>query len=192
MPKNSLFSARETRHREKPLERVRRGLLEQVSGDVIELGAGDGKSLPFYPYGSMNSLTLVDMRFSKLTKSHDFGHLPVTIISQRPDVLPFERHSFDHACLFLALSSMPEPYRALAELRRTLRPGGSVLFIEYLRPRGAAGLLFDSASLVRSVTTRGGVSLSRNVISMLEVAGFRICGLSRCGNLYVYGHAERI
>ena len=177
--------------RENVLQTVRRAMLATVSGDVIELGAGDGKSLPYYPYQNLHSLTLVDLRFSKSAHNFDVQQVPVTFVHRKLDDLPFDKHSFDCACLFFALSSTNEPYRVLAALRRTLRPGARVLFIDYLRPVGPAALLFDSASMLRRVATRGR-SLNRNVSTMLEVSGFRIISAARCGSIFVYGEAELI
>ena len=119
--------------RENVLQTVRRAMLATVSGDVIELGAGDGKSLPYYPYQNLRSLTLVDPRFSKSAHNFDVQQVPVTFVHRRIDDLPFDKHSFDCACLFFALSSTTEPYRVLASLRGTLRPGARILFIDYLR-----------------------------------------------------------
>ena len=177
--------------RENVLQTVQRAMLATVSGDVIELGAGDGKSLPYYPYQNLHSLTLVDLRFSKSAHNFDVQQVPVTFVHRKLDDLPFDKHSFDCACLFFALSSTNEPYRVLAALRRTLRPGARVLFIDYLRPVGPAALLFDSASMLRRVATRGR-SLNRNVSTMLEVSGFRIISAARCGSIFVYGEAELI
>ena len=177
--------------RENVLQTVRRAMLATVSGDVIELGAGDGKSLPYYPYQNLHSLTLVDLRFSKSAHNFDVQQVPVTFVHRKLDDLPFDKHSFDCACLFFALSSTNEPYRVLAALRRTLRPGARVLFIDYLRPVGPAALLFDSASMLRRVATRGR-SLNRNVSTMLEVSGCRIISAARCGSIFVYGEAELI
>ena len=61
--------------RENVLQTVRRGMLANVSGDVIELGAGDGKSLPYYPYQNLDSLTLVDARFSRSVHKQDMRHM---------------------------------------------------------------------------------------------------------------------
>ena len=177
--------------RENVLQTVRRAMLATVSGDVIELGAGDGKSLPYYPYQNLHSLTLVDSRFSKSVHNFNVQQVPVTFVHRKIDDLPFDKHSFDCACLFFALSSTTEPYCVLAALRRILRPGARVLFIDYLRPAGPAALLFDSASLLRRVATRGR-SLSRNVANMLEISGFRVISAARCGSIFVYGEAELI
>ena len=171
---------------------VRRALLSSVFGDVIELGAGDGKSLPYYPYRSMTSLTLVDRRFSKAVHRHEFGETPVTLLTRLPDTLPFDKCTFDCACLFFALSELAEPYRALSELRRILRPGGRVLFLDHTRPSGPASILFNGVNLLQRVTSRGTVNRNRNIPAMLEVAGFHIVNISSPGGMMVFGEAERI
>ncbi|NLT58114.1 MAG: class I SAM-dependent methyltransferase [Clostridiales bacterium] len=192
MPAKRLLPMLPSPRRGRMLQSVRQALLSTVDGDVIELAAGDGKSLPYYPYDRLSSLTLVDKKLGKQIHSHDFGAIPVTLLSQAPDPLPFDKCSFDHACLFFTLSAIPEPYRTLAELKRILRPGGRVLFLDYTRPYGPSGLMFDSYTLMRRVVSRGAVNPSRNAVNMLEVAGFRINSICQCGGHYIYGEAEKV
>lgn len=176
--------------KENLLTTIRRAMLAQVSGDVIELGGGDGMSVPYYPLDRVTSLTIVDRRFFAGVREHDFDQVPVNFILQTKDKLPLENSSFDFGCVFFALSSMKDPYCALCELRRLLRPGGQVQFLDFYRPGGPAGFAFDGANLIRKVTTKG--SISRNVISMLEVSGFQIETVSRCGHIFVCGSAKRL
>ena len=75
--------------RENVLQTVRRAMLATVSGDVIELGAGDGKSLPYYPYQNLRSLTLVDPRFSKSAHNFDVQQVPVTFVHRRIDAVSY-------------------------------------------------------------------------------------------------------
>ncbi len=176
--------------KENLLTTIRRAMLAQVSGDVIELGGGDGQSAPFFPLDRVTSLTIVDGRFSPGVREHDFDQVPVNFIVQTKDKLPLDNCSFDFACLFFALSSMKDPYCALCELRRLLRSDGQVQFLDFYRPGGPAGIVFDGANLIRKVATKG--SINRNIISMLEVSGFQIETVSRCGSIFVCGSAKKI
>ena len=176
--------------KENVLMTVRKVMLSQVSGDVIEIGGGSGRSVPYFPLERITSLTIADRRFSDGVKEIDFGSVPVTFVTQTKDKLPLNNCSYDVGCLFLALTSMKDPYFALYELRRLLRPSGQVLFMEFYRPTGPAGLVFDGANLVRRVVARG--NLNRNIITMLEVAGFQVESVSRCGNIFIYGSARKI
>ena len=174
-----------------PVTAARRSLLSSVYGDVIELYARDGRSLPYYPVGQLRSLTLVDRRFSKSIYKKDFGKLPVTLLQRLPETLPFDDCSFDCACLFFALSSTTEPYRVLSELRRTLRPGGRLLFIEYARPSGPAALLFNGINTLQRIVATRSVNRGRNTLTVLEVAGFRVSKVGVLGGRLLYGEAAK-
>ncbi len=175
--------------RESVLITVRKAMLSQVSGDVIELCGGNGRSLPYFPIEHMSSLTVVDNRFSTAVKEFDFGRLPVTFVPNTNSKLPISNCSYDYACVFLALSAIKEPYVALAEIRRVLRPGGQILFMEYDRPRGFAGLVFDGTHFFKSLTSQG--SVKRNIMKMLDVAGFKVENVASCGRIFLYGVATK-
>lgn len=99
----------------------------------MEIGIGSGLNLPFYP-GSITRLSGVDpsaellsMARRKLTALP----FPVELFFRSAEDLPSDDRSFDTAVLTWTLCSIADPMQALAEVKRVLRPGGRLLFVEH-------------------------------------------------------------
>ncbi|WP_168627463.1 class I SAM-dependent methyltransferase [Cryobacterium sp. BB307] len=112
----------------------RRRLLSTANGRVLEIGAGTGLNLSHYP--AIDELVLaepsepmaqrLETRRSKLGRS-------AQIVAAPAEELPFEDGSFDTVVSTLVLCTVLDSERALAEVRRVLRPGGRLLFCEHVR-----------------------------------------------------------
>ncbi len=110
-------------------------LLSQASGRVLELGAGTGLNLPYYP-DEIEELTLtepaapmlprLERRLRKLGRD---GRVVVATAEE----LPFDDDSFDTVVSTLVLCTVDDPRRAIDETARVLRPGGKLLFLEHVR-----------------------------------------------------------
>src|SRR5499427_3841155 len=117
------------------LRELRRGLLAAAAGDVIEIGAGTGANLPFYQPG-VTSLTITEPEPPMLRRleRRSREQAPLAKLLRAPaEDLPFEDDSFDVAVSTLVLCSVDDQPRAVRELRRVLRPGGRLVFLEHLR-----------------------------------------------------------
>jgi SAM-dependent methyltransferase len=117
------------------LQAHRQALLADLKGQVLEVGAGTGSNLPFYP-AEVESLTLTEPDIAMVRRlSSRLPHdAPAARLLRAPaEDLPFEPDSFDVAVSVLVLCSVDDQPRALRELRRVLRPGGLLLFIEHVR-----------------------------------------------------------
>jgi ubiquinone/menaquinone biosynthesis C-methylase UbiE len=113
----------------------RERLLAGAAGDVIEIGAGTGLNLPCYG-PDVRSLTMTEPSPPMLRRLEGKvrEHRPSATVLRAPaEDLPFNDHSFDVAVSTLVLCGVDDQPRALRELRRVLRPGGQLLFIEHLR-----------------------------------------------------------
>ena len=117
------------------LRDLRQGLLAAAAGDVIEIGAGTGANLPCYGPG-VTSLTLTELEppMVRRLERHAREQAPRAKILRAPaEDLPFEDGTFDVAVSTLVLCGVSDQPRALRQLRRVLRPGGRLLFIEHVR-----------------------------------------------------------
>jgi len=119
------------------LREMRRQLLAQARGRVLEVGAGTGLNLAHYPEG-IESLTLVepDPHMSKQLRPK-LARVPleVEVVEAPAERLPFEDDSFDTVVVTLVLCTVPDQNAALAEIGRVLKPGGRFLFLEHVRSR---------------------------------------------------------
>jgi len=114
----------------------RRALLAAAHGRVVELGAGTGLNLAHYPPGGIEELVLVEPEEAmarRLRRRLASSPLPARVISARGESLPLPDGHFDVAVATLVLCTVGDPTRTLSELRRVLRPGGRLLFLEHVR-----------------------------------------------------------
>jgi ubiquinone/menaquinone biosynthesis C-methylase UbiE len=117
------------------LRAFRERLLAGLSGDVLEIGGGTGANLPCYG-PAITSLTLTEpqppmlRRLERTAREH---HPSAKVLRAPAEDLPFDDHTFDVAVSTLVLCGVDDQPRALRELRRVLRPGGQLLFIEHVR-----------------------------------------------------------
>ncbi len=116
-------------------------LLANANGEVLEIGAGTGANLGHYPvgpasHGTITHLELTEPDPAMLARLH--AKLPVSAVpsahatAASADALPFDAGRFDTAVATLVLCSVPDLQATLAELRRVLKPGGRLLFLEHV------------------------------------------------------------
>jgi ubiquinone/menaquinone biosynthesis C-methylase UbiE len=117
------------------LRAFRQGLLAGAKGHVIEIGGGTGANLPFYG-PAVEALTMTEPELPMLRRLERKvrEQAPATKVLRAPaEDLPFDDDTFDVAVSTLVLCGVDDQPRALRELRRVLRPGGQLLFIEHVR-----------------------------------------------------------
>src|SRR5690348_12746628 len=121
------------------LRALRERLLAGAGGDVLEIGGGTGANLPWYG-PAVGSLTITEpeppmlRRLERRVREHSASqHGPAPRVVRAPaEDLPFGDGSFDTAVSTLVLCGVRDQPRALRELRRVLRPGGRLLFLEHV------------------------------------------------------------
>jgi len=150
-------------------------LLADASGRVLEVGGGTGANLPFYG-PDVESLTITEPEPSMLRR------LEPRVREQSPDTkvlrapaedLPFEDNTFDVAVSTLVLCGVDNQARALGELRRVLRPGGQLIFIEHVRSDepGLARWQDRLNGLIRLVAC---CDCNRRTLDSIQAEGFEV------------------
>jgi len=117
------------------LGELRQKLLADASGRVLEVGSGTVANLPYYGPG-VESLTVTEPEPAMLRRLEQRvrEQAPRAKVVRAPaEQLPFEDDAFDVAVSTLVLCGVDDQARALGELRRVLRPGGRLIFIEHVR-----------------------------------------------------------
>ncbi|MER5992262.1 class I SAM-dependent methyltransferase [Streptomyces viridosporus] len=159
------------------MARVRRRLLGGLSGRVIEVGAGNGLNFAHYP-GTVSEVVAIEperiLRKSAVEAALR-AQVPVDVAPGAAEALPVKSEAFDAAVLSLVLCSVRDVRRALAELRRVLRPGGELRFFEHGRGGGRV-MTFTQRALDRTVwpPLAGGCHLARDPVGALREAGFEL------------------
>lgn len=163
------------------LSKRREELLAAAKGRVLEIGAGTGANLAFYP-DAVTTLTLAEPEapMAKRLARRVAGHSRSAQIVEAPaEQLPFADASFDTVVVTLVLCTVGGPARALAEIRRVLAPGGRLLFLEHIRS--------DDSQIARWQDRLNGVNriiahgchCNRATLGAIRDAGFTIIELTR-------------
>lgn len=117
------------------------------SSSILEVGAGTGANFPYYPMeasGAASELSGKMLLVARTKRKPDSIHL----IQNSAEALPFADASFDAAFATLVFCSVASPQTAFAELRRVVRPHGTVALLEHVRPeRWLLGPVFDALNL---------------------------------------------
>lgn len=155
----------------------RERVLAQAQGRVLEIGIGSGANLPLYTDRTTDVLGLEP--HPKLLKmaSRNAGHVPTELIEGSAETIPLEDSSVDTVVTTWTLCSIPDVTKALAEMRRVLKPDGRLLFVEHgLSPDDGVRKWQNRLTPVwRKIA--GGCHLDRPIRPLIENAGFRISRL---------------
>lgn len=112
---------------------LRRELLAGLHGEVVEVGAGNGMNFAHYPRAVTRVVAVEPEPYLRGLALRAAGRAPVavTVVPGTADRLPLPEGSVDAAVLCLVLCALPDRPAALAELRRVLRPGAELRFLEH-------------------------------------------------------------
>jgi ubiquinone/menaquinone biosynthesis C-methylase UbiE len=155
---------------------LRQRVCAGLQGRVVEIGFGSGHNVPFYPATVQRVAAIEPSALSWKLAQERVAASPVTIEQSGLDgqSLAFPDDSFDSALSTWTLCTIPDPVLALTEVRRVLRPGGALHFLEH-------GLAPDQnverwQRRLEPLNKRiaGGCHLTRPILDLLESAGFTV------------------
>lgn len=158
------------------MTRLRERYVSQAVGNVLEIGIGSGLNLPHYT-AAVTSITGVDPAAALTAKAAERAAAiaqPVEVLGVSGEQMPCASQSFDTVVCTWTLCSIPEPAQAVAEMRRVLRPGGKLLFVEHGRSDepGVARWQRRIEPLWKKLA--GGCHLTRRPEELLSAGGFNI------------------
>jgi len=160
----------------KTAEPLRQRVCAGLAGDVIEIGFGSGLNVPFYPMqiARVAAVEPADLGWKLAEKRL----MATSVMVQRSGLdgqsLPFPDHSFDAALSSWTLCTIPDVGAALRELRRVLKPGGSLHFVEHgLAPDEPVRLWQRRLDPIEK-RLFGGCHFTRPIVELVTTAGFTI------------------
>lgn len=162
--------------RQRNLIAYRRRVISAADGRVLEIGIGSGLNLPLYSgntkqvIGLDPSLRLLQMA----SRARATALRPVELLEGSAEAIPLEDKSIDTVVTTWTLCSIPDAAKALAEMRRVLRPSGQLLFVEHGRSPDAGVRRWQDRLTPIWKRIGGGCHLNREIAELIGNAGFRM------------------
>lgn len=153
---------------------MRRRIVPRARGIVVEVGFGSGLNLPYYDPMRVDLLIGIepDAAMIELAQEElDKMAFPAELRRGVGEKLPLKNAMADTVMVTYAFCTIPEPAKALDEIRRVLKPGGKLLFCEHARAQGWRGSLQRGLNGAWSGLF-GGCNLTRDPVAAIEAAGF--------------------
>lgn len=161
----------------KDVQRQRAQLLPLAQGKVLEIGIGTGRNLPFYDRQKLGSLQGLDpagqMNPKARRRAREAG-LDVELITISAEEIPAESRTYDTVVCTFTLCTIPDPVKALREMRRVLKPDGKLLFCEHGRSPELSVNRWQDRLTPWWKPIAGGCHLNRDVRTMLRQGGYAI------------------
>ncbi|MGH8635487.1 MAG: class I SAM-dependent methyltransferase [Burkholderiales bacterium] len=165
--------------RNKEARRYRERVIPRARGRVLEVGAGSGLNLPFYGNEVDHLFALepspeLRKMAGRRTRSARFT---VEFLDRTAEEIPLERAIVDTVVTTWTLCTIPDPIRALQEMKRVLKPAGLLLFVEHgLAPEpGVQAWQHRLNPLWNHIG--GGCNLDRKIDELIVQSGFRLAEL---------------
>jgi ubiquinone/menaquinone biosynthesis C-methylase UbiE len=152
----------------------REELLAGAHDRVLEIGAGTGLNLEYYP-DSLDRLVLTEPSepmASRLKARVAESALRPEVVIAPAENLPFEDDSFDTVVGALVLCTVPDPVETLAEIKRVLAPGGDLLLMEHVRSESKDRAKWQDRLEKPWRWYGNGCHCNRDTVSIVEASGF--------------------
>ncbi len=155
---------------------LRQRVCAGLHGEVVEIGFGSGLNVPFYPatVERVAAVEPADVGWRLASKRVGASAVPIERAGLDGQRLPFDDDSFDSAVSTWTMCTIPDVAAALSEIRRVLRPGGTLHFVEHgLAPDAGVARWQHRLEPVQK-RLFGGCHLTREIRDLVTAAGFTI------------------
>lgn len=155
----------------------RRRYVPRAAGEVIELGVGSGLNLALYDPSRVTRVTGIDPSqplLDRAARRAAVSPVPVSLVKAGAERMPFDAGRFDSAVVTFTLCSVDDVSASLAELRRVLRAGAPVYFVEHGLSPSPSTQRWQRALNPAWRRVSGGCSLDRDAGALFRAAGFAL------------------
>lgn len=150
-------------------------LVRDLTGVVLEIGVGTGQNLSYYR--KAERVWAIEPDPERAAAARRIGAqaaVPVEVRTAAAESLPFDDAAFDHVVSSLVFCSVSEPPRALAEIGRVLKPGGTLHMVEHIRPDASWLAALFSAVTPTWSRFANNCHLDRPTLELLRTSGWEV------------------
>jgi ubiquinone/menaquinone biosynthesis C-methylase UbiE len=158
-----------------PTEKQRAKIIPRAQGKVLEIGIGSGLNIPFYDARQVHHLWGIDPSremWSLAKKNAEAHHLDAEFMQAGAEEIPLEDSAADTVVMTYTLCTIGNANSALEEIRRVLKPGGTLLFCEHGEAPDANVRRWQRRMNPIWSRLGGGCQLNRPIPRLLEESGF--------------------
>ena len=155
---------------------LRREIVGQAQGVVLEVGAGGGQNFPFYDSTRVVRVEAVEPDETMLVEARrrlTATSVPIALTRATVESLPFPDAHFESAVVTLVFCSVHDPERGLREIWRVLKPGGTLLLLEHVRAQGKMVAWVQDALVPLSTRCIGNCHWNRDTLRAILYTGFQ-------------------
>jgi ubiquinone/menaquinone biosynthesis C-methylase UbiE len=115
-------------------KRIRKELISKASGNVLELGSGTGINFPLYNVAEKVTAIEPSPHMIVLSKlKQNLSSIPIELVQASAEHLPFTDNTFDTVVATLVFCTIPNPEKAILEMKRVCKPDGKILMFEHVK-----------------------------------------------------------
>ena len=162
--------------RNENLAAYRQRVVPEATGRVLEIGIGSGLNLPLYSPKIVQQVIGVEPspKLLEMARRVERHGLSVDFVEGSAEEIPLENASVDTVVTTWTLCTIPDPDSALRQMRRVLKPGGRLLFVEHGRAPDPKVVWWQDRLTPIWKRIGGGCHLNRPISSLIAGAGFRL------------------
>lgn len=161
----------------RPIMKQREKIVPDCVGSVLEVGIGTGLNLPYYDASRVTRVfglePSIEMRRRALPAA-SLAAFPVEFIDLPGEEIPLGDNSIDTVLLTFTLCTISDPSRALAGMRRVLKPDGKLIFCEHGRAPDLKIARWQDRLNGAWKRIAGGCNMNRDIPKLLTASGFAI------------------
>jgi ubiquinone/menaquinone biosynthesis C-methylase UbiE len=162
--------------RNENLAAYRQRVVPEATGRVLEIGIGSGLNLPLYSPKVVQQVIGLEPspKLLEMARRVERHGLSVDFVEGSAEEIPLENASVDSVVTTWTLCTIPDPDSALRQMRRVLKPGGHLLFVEHGRAPDPKVVWWQDRLTPIWKRIGGGCHLNRPISSLIAGAGFRL------------------
>jgi len=164
----------------KPITYQRRKVVPRAEGRVLEIGFGAGHNMPFYDMTKVSHVWALEPAAEMRGRAADrvaASGLAVEYLDLPGEQIPLEDESADTVLVTYTLCTIPDVMKALSEMRRALKPSGSLIFCEHGEAPDASVKRWQERITPLWKKIGGGCHVGRPIPKLIADAGFRVADM---------------